>query len=114
MKCRIALVVLLGLMIAACSNPLPEGRQHYAGEWRAENMYLRIQPDGRVAYERVNGSSSSSVNAPIQEFIGDDFVVGVAFASTRFKVSEAPHLQDGQWQMVVDGVRLTRFAGKRI
>jgi len=114
MKARIMLVALLGLMVAACSNPLPEDRLHYVGEWSADNMYLLIEADGRVAYKRVKGGNSSSVNAPIKEFVGDDFVVGVAFATTTFQVTEPPHLKDGQWQMVVDGVRLTRPAGNRI
>ena len=114
MKMRMMLVAMLGLLITACSKPLPEDRRHYAGEWRADNMYLLIEPGGRVVYERVKGGSSSSVNAPIKEFVGDDFVVGVAFATTTFEVSEPPRLVEGQWQMVVDGVRLTRPAGKGI
>lgn len=111
MTLRISLIALLALLITGCSKPLPQDRINYAGEWRAPQMYLLIDPDGRVSYERRNGANTSSVNAPIKEFVGDDFVVGMAFVTTTFEVSEAPHLNNGQWEMVVDGVRVTRPAG---
>ena len=44
-------------------------------------------------------------------FEGDDFAVGVGCVVTRFEVSEPPHLEDGSWRMVVDGVELTREPG---
>ena len=80
-------------------------------------MTLLITPEGRVEYERRDGGNKVSVKAPIQRFEGDDFVVGVGPFNTRFVVSRAPHLVEGQYRMVVDGIELTRvraFEGTRV
>jgi hypothetical protein len=71
-------------------------------------MALLITQDGSVAYKRIKKGMTTSVNGPLKEFDGDDFVVGVLFMTTTFKVSEPPHKVKGRWQMVVDGVRLTK------
>ena len=107
MPVRIALFALL-LLLSACSKPLPEDKRMYAGEWQSQEMYLLILPDGTVAYKRLKNGGSTSVNGPLKEFNGNDFVVGIGPLSTTFEVSEPPHEVDGHWQMVVDGVRLTR------
>lgn len=112
MKYGISLLAVVVLLLAGCSQPLPEDRLDYAGLWQAENMYLLITADGRVDYQRSEGGRSSSVSAPIKEFVGDDFVAGVAFATTTFEVAEPPRLNNGQWEMVVDGVRVTRLQGE--
>jgi len=106
MRKRAAIVAALAL--SACGEPVPQEKAAYVGEWRGENMALAISQDGRVAYKRVKGSASTSVDAPIQRFEGDSFVVGVAFMSTRFEVSRAPWQDAGHWKMVVDGVELTK------
>ncbi len=96
------------LMIAGCVKPLPQDKQHYEGLWQAEGMSISIQVDGTLEYERVEGSSSRSINAPIDHFDGDDFVVSILFIETIFKVSHGPIFEKGQWTMTVDGVRLVR------
>ena len=73
-------------------------------------MALLILQDGSFAYERLKGGATASINGPLKEFVGDDFVVGVWFFTTTFVVSEVPHEVEGQWQMVVDGIRLIRIA----
>jgi len=78
------------------------------GEWQSNEMSLLILKDGTVEYERVNGRTSVSIDAPLKEFVEDDFVVGLWFITTTFDVSEPPEEIDGKWQMVVDGVRLTK------
>lgn len=88
------------------SKPLPEGKKDYAGTWAGQDMKLVIEPGGRVDYAR----GSTTVQAPIQKFEGDDFTVGAFGLSTTFDVEEAPHLaDDGTWQMKVDGVDLVRI-----
>jgi hypothetical protein len=82
----------------------------YVGEWRSKEMGLLILADGTVAYKRLKGGGTTSVNGPLKEFVGDDFVVGVLFMTTTFDVSEPPHEVDGMWKMTVDGVQLTRVA----
>lgn len=112
-----ALLLSAGLLLAGCSEPIPPEKVAYAGEWRGENVELVITLEGAVQYERRSGASKVSVNAPIQRFEGDNFVVGVGPFNTTFVVSKPPHLVDGQYRMVVDGVELTRtraFEGTRV
>lgn len=108
MKIRPPVVVLLALFLSACGIPVPPDKADYVGEWRAVGMELVITADGSVEYERSSGGISKSVNGPIKEFRGDDFVVGILFLTTTFEVSETPHQVGGMWKMVVDGVELTR------
>lgn len=56
----------------------------------------------------MNGNVTTSVNGPLKEFVGDDFVVGVLFMTTTFNVSSPPAEIDGVWKMTVDGVELIR------
>jgi len=114
MKFKLYTIVLLLLLLTACSKPLPEIKLNYVGEWQSKEMVLLILEDGSVAYKRLKGGVTTSVNGPLKEFVGDDFVVGFLFLTTTFKVSEPPHELEGQWQMVVDGVRLFRVNEKKV
>jgi hypothetical protein len=102
---------LLATLLVACAKPLPPDKSNYAGEWRGGPIHLVITPEGRAIYERKDGNMSKSIDAPVKEFKGDDFVVGVGFMSTQFAVSAPPHDEAGVWKMTVDGVELTRVAG---
>lgn len=95
-------------LLAACGIAVPEDKSDYIGEWRAPDMSLHIRRDGRVEYWRKQGMSKTSVEGPLQAFDGDDFTVGLGFMSTRFDVSVPPHENNGEWTMIVDGVRLER------
>jgi hypothetical protein len=96
------------VLLAACAEPLPKDKLEYAGEWRGGTTRLVISPQGHCEYERRRNGNSVNLNAPIQRFEGDDFVVGVGVFTTTFVVSKPPHLANGRWRMVVDGVELTR------
>jgi len=96
------------LTFTGCAKPLPPEKLHYAGEWRGEGMLLIISPEGTVQYERKNGNSSTTINAPISEFDGNDFLVGMAGVTTRFVVPVPPHETPTGWEMTVDGVELKR------
>jgi len=98
-----AVCVLFG-----CGQPLPESRLDYAGEWESQEMYLLILADGTVAYERLQNGGKTSINGPVQEFVGDDFTVGLSFLNTTFDVDQAPYQEDGRWYMVVDGIKLRK------
>ena len=112
MVLRAALVLAAALLLAACSaDPVPLERSAYVGEWHAPDMLLVIRPDGFVHYERRKGSSRTTVNAPLQRFEGDNFVVGFGPFSTTFVVSRPPHDDNGAWKMTVDGVSLVRRGG---
>lgn len=107
---RLLMVLAAALLLAACSKPLPPERAAYVGEWQADSMTLQITQGGEVHYWRQRGSSSTSISAPLQEFAGSDFRVGIGSANTLFVVSVPPHEKDGVWHMTVDGVDLKRVA----
>ena len=107
MKKHILIVVLIALL-SACSQPLPQDKLSYVGKWQSNEMELLILADGSVVYKRIKGGSTTSIDAPLKEFDGDDFVVGVLFITTTFDVSVPPHEVEGVWKMTVDGVELSR------
>ena len=92
----------------ACSDPLPPSKHDYAGVWAGPGVTLEIEVDGSIHYKRSEGSTKIEINAPITEFQGDDFVVGMWKFKTTFQVSSPPHWDGNSWTMVVDGRRLTR------
>lgn len=106
-----AVFAVLCLIVAGCAEPVPQARASYVGDWQAKNMRLRITADGHVSYERREGNTSRSINAPIRGFDGDNFSVGIGPFSTTFVVTSPPKQHDGVWKMTVDGVELTRRAG---
>lgn len=73
-------------------------------------MSLRITPAGGVAYPHAEGHRNTSIRAPRQGFVGDDFVVGTGPGriDTTFKVSAPPRQDRGRWKMIVDGIELAR------
>lgn len=103
-------LLCLVLLLSGCAEPLPEAKKDYAGEWRSDQMYLLIFEDGTISYERRKKGVTTTINGPIKRFEGDNFVVGFLFYTTTFVVSEPPREMDGQWQMVVDGVRLSKVS----
>ena len=107
MKKYLLLIILLSLL-SGCAVPLPDEKLDYVGDWQSKEMRLLILADGTVAYKRLKNGGSTSVNGPLKEFVGDDFVVGVLFMTTTFDVSSPPKEEGGQWFMTVDGVRLKR------
>jgi hypothetical protein len=105
---RYALATTALALLAACSKPLPPERAAYVGDWRGPSMSLQITQEGEVHYLRQNGNASTNIDAPLQEFVGNDFRVGVSKINTLFVVSKPPTEKDGVWIMTVDGVELTR------
>ena len=87
---------------------MPDDKAAYVGEWRAQNMSLQLAKDGTIHYKRVKGSNTTTIDAPLRRFEGDNLVVGIPLLSTTFEVSKPPHQEAGMWKMVVDGVELTR------
>ena len=108
-KIATVFIAAFALLLAACGEPLSKDRLGYAGEWQAPSVYLLITPDGRVEYKRQRDGGNVSIEAPIKNFEGDNFIVGVGPFTTTFVVSQPPRLgEDGKWRMTVDGVELTR------
>ena len=104
----VALAVTLMSLVACSGVEIPPDKQDYVGVWRAETMALEITRAGMVSYERVENGATKEINAPIQEFRGDDFVVGVGPVSTTFHVDRPPYADGDTWKFVVDGVELVR------
>ena len=101
------ILIVVGLL-TGCAKPLPEDRLTYAGGWQGEGMLLSIDIGGTVDYQRQEGNSTRSINAPIKSFQGDNFVVGVLFMETTFFVSQPPQKINGTWTMTVDDVELVK------
>ena len=106
-----ALLLALLLVLAGCGQPVPADKADYVGMWRAKDMRLLITQDGRVEYERRRDGNTTSVNAPLLGFDGDNFSAGVGFLRTTFVVSKRPYREGALWKMVVDGVELVRGGG---
>ena len=102
--------LLLASALAACGIPVPPDKSAYVGEWRAPQMAMQITQDGHVNYKRQEGSTSTAVSGPLQEFVGDSFKVGVGPLTTTFNVSAPPHVDGGKTVMTVDGVQLEKVS----
>ena len=102
--------IVMCLLLAGCSNPVPPEKSDYIGEWQSKEMYLLILQDGSLRYQRLKGGANTKITGPIKEFQGDNFIVGFAFITTTFEVSTPPYKVGGVWKMVVDGVTLTKTA----
>ncbi len=74
----IVTTILLLLFLSGCGIDVPEDKSSYIGEWQSKEMYLLILQDGSVKYKRLKKGATVSVTGPIQEFQGDNFVVGIA------------------------------------
>ena len=107
-----ALCLFLFVLLAACSGqPLPADKQAYAGQWESDTVLLVITPNGEVHYRRQDGNNKVNIDAPIKEFQGNNFVVGIGPFTTTFVVSKPPALVDGKYRMTVDGRELQRTRG---
>ena len=105
---HIAAIAAFVTLLSGCGSPVPPEKAAYVGEWREKSMSLVITQDGKVRYKRQKGNASTSVDAPLRRFEGDNFNVGIGPMNTTFVVSKTPYQEGKTWKMVVDGVELTR------
>ena len=105
---KLIIILAISFILAACSKPIPSERFDYVGEWQNKEMYLLILKDGTVSYKRLKNGGTVSVNGPLKEFKGNNFIVGFSFLTTTFNVSQKPTKIDNKWKMTVDGVQLTK------
>jgi hypothetical protein len=105
------MLVLLWLVVslAGCAKPIPSERVAYVGSWTGANVVLSISQEGQLDYRKVDGRNTTKINAPVLEFVGDNFTAGVGPIKTTFVVTSAPHKDGAVWKMTVDGVELTRL-----
>jgi hypothetical protein len=105
---RIVSVLVLLFALISCAKPLPSDRSDYVGAWSGPGIVLSISQEGRVVYRQGTDTFKKKISAPLKEFKGDNFVVGVGPAETTFVVTAPPRQVAGVWRMTVDGVELTR------
>ncbi|TWP30012.1 hypothetical protein ETU08_05485 [Apibacter muscae] len=104
----------LGFILIACKNlkgiEFPSDKTNYVGTWICQDpeIVLSIKKNGSVKYSFKDGSLSKSIEAPIQQFDSNDFVVGALGITTKFKVSKTPYQENGKWKIVVDERILTK------
>jgi hypothetical protein len=101
-------VSVLMFLLSSCGNSVPLEKAAYVGLWQEKNMSLQISQGGSVQYKRSRNGVSTSINAPMKRFVGANFEVGLGPVVTTFIVSQPPLEDDGQWTMVVDGVKLIK------
>ena len=101
-------IALAAILLSACAKPVPTERAAWIGHWKGADFDLRIEAGGQVHYRRVRSGRTTTVDAPLQGFDGNDFRVGVGSFATTFVVDTPPRYVDGRWTMTVDGVELRR------
>ncbi len=101
-------MLLMLLVVAACTQPVPVDQRDYIGLWQGEGVRLVIQADGRADYERVKEGRRTSISGPAHSFTTQGFKIGIGPLSAGFRVQSPPARTDGSWRMTVDGVVLTR------
>jgi len=106
-SCSLALLTVISLL-TACGIVVPADKSGYVGEWQGDTVRLSIETGGEVRYERRQGNLTKSVSGQLQEFQGDDFVVGMVGVTAVFRVQNPPKEVDGIWTMVVDGEQLIK------
>lgn len=113
---RLVLGCYLGMACSGCgliasmqAKPVPEIYQSYVGTWKAEGVEFNIHRNGSLIYKAKDERSSIRLEAPIHNWSANGFSAGALFFQREFKVTKAPHKVNGQWQMVVNGNRLTRI-----
>ncbi|WP_297831958.1 hypothetical protein [Thermomonas sp.] len=105
----IATLLLATLGLAGCGQSVPPDKQAYIGEWQSNGMAVNISQSGKVIVVKEGGGNASTrVEAPLQGFDGNDFIVGLGPMKTTYRVSVPPHEDNGEWKMTVDGKELTR------
>ena len=107
----LALVTSVAALLA-CSGltgtPVPSSKVDYVGTWTGGPVTLTIEQAGFVQYKKVEGATSSEINAPITAWHSTGFDAGMGPVSTTFTVNDEPHPENGVWTMTVDGQILTR------
>ena len=102
--------MLLCFSLLACGKPVPTEKSSYVGEWQEKTMFLLITQDGSIRYKRLKEGVTTSIEAPLKGFEGNNFAVGIGPMSTIFVVKKPPYQDGDKWKMVVDGVELTKIS----
>lgn len=89
------------------TSPLPPDQIVFAGEWTGKKgTLIRIRPDGRGDFR----SSRASVTGGQVRIDKDHLSIGLMGISKSWHIDMPPHLEDGTWQMKLDGELFVRKA----
>ncbi len=102
------IIVLLLLILAGCTEPIPDEKKEYIGSWYGESITLVISANGVVEYQIEDKDTKTTTKAPLKKFIENAFEVGIWFLTTRFEVNEPPQEVNGLWSMVVNNIQLIK------
>jgi hypothetical protein len=107
-RIKATLLVLSIILISSCGVNVPDDKLNYTGYWEGAGISIFIAASGDVEYHNnINGNLS--ITAPIQEFIGDNFIVGILGIETTFVVNEPPHQRGGIWYITIDNHELHKI-----
>jgi hypothetical protein len=96
---------------AAVTAELAGAKRAYVGDWRSPaGTQLWIAPNGQMIWDRREpGAAKEKITVAIAAFHGPDIEVR-PILTIVLKVSVPPRKVGAEYEMVVDGVRLTRRA----
>lgn len=86
-------------------SPLRPDQIAFAGEWVGQKgTVIRIGSDGRGDFQ----SARASVKGGQVSIDNDQISIGLLGISTSWHIDSPPHLEDGTWQMILDGELFVR------
>lgn len=108
---RLLATLLLSATLACGSfESTPPPNTDFVGGWVSKDgtAKLAISSEGQVSYNRKEGATNTSIDAPAKAWTDSSFTVGALGISTDFTIEKAPTQIDGIWHMTVDGIEYTR------
>jgi hypothetical protein len=89
---------------------LAGAKKDYVGSWSSKKgSTLTLDANGNLQFDKDEDGDGvkEKFSAPVAAFVGNDMQCE-AIVTITFHVTQPPKMVDGHWQMVVDGVPLSR------
>jgi hypothetical protein len=112
-----AALLTLGLGLACAGlgdlefETRPPPSPNYVGAWAGVGLEMEIDPEGMVDVVHNDNGSHSEFSAPAMSWDAGELKIGIGPIVRTYTVNEPPHLVDGEWRMVVNGIVLVRTSG---
>ena len=104
MKRLIPFLLLFSLLSVSCidKTPVSEAHSRYVGLWTNNaGFWIQIEEDGTGSFE-IPGSSITGGAAAISDSV---IVISMLGFDANFEVNKKPHLTQGNWILILDGVK---------